>query len=65
MTANPDNDEPVGDLRMDLVFITRARCPACGSADLQTIRSEDQGDGSTLRRTFCRACFHKFRVIVE
>ncbi len=28
------------------VHIERPRCPACGSADLQTIRSKDQGDGS-------------------
>jgi len=47
------------------VFIERARCPACGSTDLQTIRSRPQGDGTTERRTQCRGCHHKFFVIVE
>lgn len=47
------------------VHIERPRCPACGSADLQTIRSKDQGDGSKARRTACKKCGHKFFVIVE
>jgi transcriptional regulator NrdR family protein len=47
------------------VFIQRPHCPACGSADLQTIRSKDVGDGIVERRTQCRSCFHKFRVVVE
>ena len=51
--------------RLAYVFIERARCPACGSADLQTLRSKNQGDGTTERRTQCRTCFHKFKVVVE
>ena len=47
------------------VFVARARCPACGSANLQTIRSQRQGDNTVERRTQCRSCHHKFRVIVE
>jgi hypothetical protein len=47
------------------VYIERTHCPDCGQTDLQTIRSEDQGDGSTKRRTQCRKCFYKFFVIVE
>ena len=47
------------------VFIERAKCPACGSSNLQTIRSRNQGDGSTERRTQCRQCFHRFFVVVE
>lgn len=47
------------------VFIEKARCPVCDSADLQTIRSEDQGDGSVKRRTVCRDCSHKFFVVAE
>ena len=47
------------------VFIPRPRCPACGSTSLQTIRSNDQGDGTTARRTACRECGHRFFVIVE
>lgn len=51
--------------RLRYVFIEKARCPACGSAALQTIRSKDQGDGTTERRTQCRVCFHRFFVVVE
>jgi hypothetical protein len=47
------------------VFMERPRCPVCGSADLRTIRSQDQGDGTIQRRTQCRVCFHKFIVVVE
>ncbi len=48
------------------VFIERPRCPECGSTHLRTIRSKsDKNDGSTSRRTVCKACGHKFFVIVE
>jgi DNA-directed RNA polymerase subunit RPC12/RpoP len=48
------------------VFIERPRCPACGSTELQTVRSKsDKTDGSTSRRTACKECGHKFFVIVE
>jgi hypothetical protein len=56
----PDVDDPFG-----LVYITRAQCPKCFSTDLQTYRSEKNGDGSTTRRTFCRSCHWIFRVVVE
>lgn len=47
------------------IFIERAHCPACGSIDLQTLRSQQQGDGVIQRRTLCRTCGHKFFVILE
>ena len=47
------------------VFVERPRCPACGSGDLQTIRSQNQHDGTTSRRTWCKVCNHRFFVIVE
>ena len=48
------------------VYIERPRCPACGSADLRTLRSTtDDSDGSTARRTCCLNCDHRFFVIVE
>jgi len=50
---------------MRFVFIERPRCPKCGSADLQTVRSKNQGDGTVERRTQCRICFHRFFVVVE
>jgi hypothetical protein len=58
-------DDPAGAEWDRLVFIVRPRCPRCGSADLQTIRSKDQGDGTVERRTQCRSCFHRFFVVVE
>jgi len=56
--------EPSGDVGR-YVFVTKARCPECGSADLQTKRSKTQADGSIERRTWCRGCNHKFFVILE
>lgn len=47
------------------VFIQRARCPQCGCADLQTIRSRTEADGTVERRTQCRVCFARFFVVVE
>ncbi len=47
------------------VFIPRARCPVCQSADLKPLRSKDQGDGSIRRTRLCRVCGHRFFVIVE
>lgn len=58
-------DEPRGAESLRYVFIERTRCPVCGSADLQTVRSKNQGDGTVERRTQCRGCFHKFIVVVE
>jgi len=46
-------------------FVRRPRCPACQSSNIQTIRSSDQGDGTTKRHTQCRDCQHRFFVIVE
>lgn len=52
--------------RTRYVFVVRARCPQCGSADLQTVRSHtDQAEGSVTRRTQCRACDHRFFVVLE
>jgi len=62
----PDiTDEPLGAEPLRYVYIERPRCPKCGSIDLQTIRSRNQGDGTIERRTQCRGCFHKFFVVVE
>jgi hypothetical protein len=47
------------------VYVERPRCPVCGSDDLHTTRSEDQGDGSTAKTTNCRTCRHHFFVILE
>ncbi len=49
----------------DPVYIRWARCPACDSRNVQTIRSEQNGDGTVTRRSQCRDCFIKFRVVVE
>jgi hypothetical protein len=47
------------------VFVHAPACPSCGSLDLLTIRSEQNGDGSTTRKTICRRCSKKFKVVVE
>jgi hypothetical protein len=62
-TSNP---EPADAGERDrYVYIEKARCPVCGSDDLKTQHSEDQGDGSTKRDTLCRGCGWKFFVVEE
>ena len=65
MEVTPMPDEPRGPEPLRYVFVERARCPACGSVDLQTIRSKKHGDGTIERRTQCRTCFHRFFVVLE
>lgn len=48
-----------------IIFVERPRCPRCGGDDLETKRSTQQGDGSVLRRVWCRDCPAKFYVVVE
>ena len=49
-----------------LVFVQRPTCPHCGSgATPQTIRSEDNGDGSTTRKSVCARCGERFKVVIE
>lgn len=47
------------------VFVTAPACTSCGSTDLLTIRSEANGDGSVTRKTVCRVCSTRFKVVVE
>lgn len=47
------------------IYIERPRCPACLSTDVKVYGTLDQGDGSLLRYTRCRACKTKFKVIAE
>jgi transposase-like protein len=47
------------------IHIERTRCPACLSTNVKVYGTIDQGDGSLLRYTRCRACATKFRVIAE
>jgi len=63
MSTDTTTDDAAETLRY--VYIPWPRCPACNSRDLQTLRSEDQGDDSTCRTTLCRECKHRFFVIVE
>ncbi len=52
-----------------IVFIPlppRPACPACQSTRQPIItRSEDQGDGSILRKCVCRDCNEPFRIVAE
>ena len=49
----------------EMVFIYRPRCPACSGVGHRTLRSDADADGSVTRRTLCRTCGCKFKVIVE
>ncbi|MCX7424830.1 MAG: hypothetical protein NTW96_04285 [Planctomycetia bacterium] len=64
-TSNTTDAEPTGAEPERYVFIRRPQCPKCGSANLQTVRSKAQGDGTVERRTQCRSCYHRFFVVVE
>lgn len=48
---------------LEVVFVVRARCPICKSADLQTLRSQ-RVYAEVVRATRCRECNHRFKVIV-
>ena len=48
-----------------LVFIERARCPACESTDLHTRKSMANGDGTLTRDARCRGCDLLFLIVVE
>jgi hypothetical protein len=64
-TTGPDAN---ADDSLRYVFIQRiiVQCPGCHSTDLKTLRSKtDKSDGSVSRRTLCKACGHRFFVIVE
>jgi len=65
----PASDEQlsavVARLDADPAIYQRPRCPRCGSVELQTNRSIDQGDGSRLRWATCRQCEHRLRYVLE
>ena len=66
MRDGPTTDtEPMAGESLRYVYIDRARCPACGSVNVKTTRSVNQGDGSTMRTANCRECRHHFFIIVE
>ncbi len=48
----------------EFVFVERARCPGCGSIDLETQRSVTDGERSE-KKTKCRQCGKNFSVILE
>jgi hypothetical protein len=40
-------------------------CPRCKSGARSIVRSEDQGDGSQLRKCICQRCGQPYRMILE
>jgi hypothetical protein len=57
---------PEGWADAPLVFVVRQRCPHCRSTLRPIIvRSEQNGDGSTTRKSVCRACSGRFKLVVE
>jgi len=65
VTTLPTTNRPEAAEQDRYVFLERPRCPKCGGADLQTIRSQRHPDGTVERRTQCRLCFHRFFVVWE
>ena len=47
------------------VFAAKPRCPLCECIDLQTLRSQKNGDGTITQRKRCRSCDHRFSVVWE
>jgi transposase-like protein len=62
-TSERDPTDAAESLRY--VFIEKPRCPACGSDELKTLRSNKENDGSVSRDTRCLSCNHQFFVVVE
>lgn len=58
MTTAPWTDAPY-------VFVEAIACPYCGATRPITIRSESGGDGSIMRKSVCRRCSKRFRVVIE
>ena len=50
---------------VECVFIEAVACPHCGSTKPITVRSEQNGDGSVTRKSICRRCSRRFKVVVE
>jgi C4-type Zn-finger protein len=60
----PIADEGAQPLRY--VFITKPRCPVCGSPCLKTVRSTTERTEAVVSRwTHCLSCSHRFFVVVE
>ena len=53
------------ELKPDMVFITRPRCPSCGGTRLLTYKTRHGGDGTTTRHTRCEACGRRVHLVLE
>ena len=52
--------------RLPYVFADRIRCPACGSAQIKTVKSMPvEIDGSRSRYSKCLHCDGRFIVVIE
>jgi DNA-directed RNA polymerase subunit M/transcription elongation factor TFIIS len=51
--------------RRHYLFVTRPRCPSCGSPKLRCYGSGRQGDASLTRYCRCCNCGTKLIVVVE
>lgn len=63
MTHSPQTPPPSGPRKV--IYLRRARCPACDSIRLLTYKSVTQPDGAVLRYVRCKTCAHLFQVILE
>jgi hypothetical protein len=48
-----------------IVFVTLPACPYCGTTGFITVRSEANGDGSVTRKSVCRRCSERFKLVIE
>ncbi len=51
--------------QVECVFVEGISCPHCGATKPITVRSEQNGDGSITRKSICRRCSRRFKVVVE
>lgn len=47
------------------IWIEIPSCPSCGATSFQTIRVESGGDGSRTRKSVCKICGQRCKIIFE
>jgi hypothetical protein len=62
----PPSDTTGAGESLRYVFVTRPRCPQCGSSNLKTQKTRPkETDDSVTRETVCKDCQWWFLVVVE
>ncbi len=50
---------------LPMVIIPKPCCPRCRSHDVESLRSNKNEDGSSVRYTACKRCNQRFHVVVD